>query len=133
MPITYTENYTVQPSDIDENQHMNNIKYVEWVQEISKAHWFHLVKPHGYDKEYFWVVINHNITYKASALEGHELEIKTYVEKFEGVYSWRRVIITNLTTGKMCMNALTQWCLLNFKTKRISRIPQSFYELMTDL
>jgi len=130
MPRTYTQKYTVQASDIDENQHMNNIKYVEWVQEISKNHWFHLIKDHDYDKSYFWVVINHNIDFKSAALEGDELEITTYVEKIEGVFSWRRVIIKNLKTGKTCMNALTKWCLLSQETKRICRIPKMFYEFM---
>lgn len=132
MTPTYIEKYTVQASDIDENQHMNNIKYVEWVQEISKRHWLNLVTPYGYDKEYFWVVINHNIDYKAAAHEGEEIEIKTYVEKLEGVYSYRRVIITNLTLGKKCMSALTKWCLLSAESKRICRIPEKFYQLMSD-
>ena len=132
MTPTYIEKYTVQASDIDENNHMNNVKYVEWVQEISKKHWFKLVTPHGYDKEYFWVVINHNIDYKAPALEGEEIEIKTFVEKFEGVYSFRRVIITNLNTGKICMSALTKWCLLSYETKRICRIPEEFNQLMME-
>lgn len=130
MPKIYTEEYTVQASDIDENNHMNNVKYVEWVQEISKHHWFKLVGSLGYDKKYFWVVINHNIDFKSAALLGDQLVIETYVEKFEGVFSFRRVIIRGKTNGKIHMKALTKWCMLSSETRRICRIPQEFDELL---
>jgi acyl-CoA thioesterase FadM len=30
---------TIQPNDIDENGHVNNITYLKWVQDIAIAHW----------------------------------------------------------------------------------------------
>ena len=29
----------VKTNDLDELNHVNNIRYVEWVQNIAKAHW----------------------------------------------------------------------------------------------
>lgn len=132
MPIIYKENYTVQMHDIDENNHMNNVRYVEFIQEISKRHWLELVSPYNIVDDYYWVVLNHNINYRSSALLNDELVIETYVEKFEGVYSYRRVIVKHKDSGKECMNALTKWCLLSAKTQRICRIPDSFFEIMLE-
>lgn len=132
MAIIYTESYKVNISDIDENNHMNNVRYVELVQEITKQHWLKLIKGYNYNEEYYWVVLNHNIDFRSSALLNDELIIETYVEKLEGVYSYRRVIIKHKDTEKVCMNALTKWCLINADNQRISRIPQAFYDLMLE-
>ncbi len=36
MNNLFTKTYTVQKHDIDELNHVSNIKYVEWIQEIRK-------------------------------------------------------------------------------------------------
>ena len=36
---TYSEAFDVVPNDLDDLNHVNNIRYVEWIQEISKRHW----------------------------------------------------------------------------------------------
>lgn len=133
MPITYSENYTVQTKDIDENKHMNNVRYVYLVQEISKNHWFHLVDKQSYAEDYYWVIINHNITYHTSAFLNDELIIETYVEKIDRLYSYRRVIVKHKTSGKVCMNALTKWCLMSATTRRVCRIPQEFSDIVLGL
>ena len=132
MPVTHIENYTVSETDIDQNDHMNNVRYVELIQEISKHHWFKLVENYDYDEDYYWVVLNHNIDYRASALLNDELLIETYVEKIDKLYSHRRVIIKHKVSGKICMNALTRWCLMNANTRKICRIPESFIQMLID-
>ena len=39
---TYSEAFDVVPNDLDDLNHVNNIRYVEWIQEISKRHWNHV-------------------------------------------------------------------------------------------
>ena len=132
MPITYSENYTVQAHDIDENKHMNNVRYVVLIQEISKRHWYNIVNQKSYNDDYYWVVINHNINYRSSALLNEELIIETFVEKIDKLYSYRRVIVKQKTSGKECMNALTKWCLISAETRRVCRIPEAFIDMFMD-
>ena len=57
---------TVTEKDLDELNHVNNIRYVEWVQEIAKQHW---LKKASQDtlENFFWVMTNHCIEYKNEA------------------------------------------------------------------
>ncbi|MFN9865141.1 MAG: acyl-CoA thioesterase, partial [Bacteroidota bacterium] len=37
--------FQVNPQDIDELNHVNNVVYVRWVQEIAQAHWDAVASP----------------------------------------------------------------------------------------
>jgi acyl-CoA thioester hydrolase len=120
---TYFKNFKVQKADIDELNHVSNIKYVEWIQEISKEHWFNAIENKISKSTYIWVIANHNITYLRPALLNEELLINTYVRKFEGKFSYRIVEISNAKTNKLLMKAETKWCLMNpinFKTINVT-------------
>lgn len=129
MKEIYTEEYTVKERDIDELNHVNNIRYVEWIQEISKAHWSAITHDTIFAEKYLWVVSSHYIEYKSQALLNDILEISTYVEKLEGVLSHRVVEIKNKATGKLLMKSLTKWCMMYRQNKRIARIPQELSDL----
>ena len=36
---TYQKMIVVKPADIDELDHVNNVVYLSWVQDIAKEHW----------------------------------------------------------------------------------------------
>ncbi len=58
---------TVTKQDLDELNHVNNVRYVQWVEDIAKTHW-ETQTPSKILDAYFWVMINHFITYKSEAL-----------------------------------------------------------------
>jgi acyl-CoA thioester hydrolase len=122
MNNIYTKAYTVQPHDIDELNHVSNIKYVEWIQEISKEHWDSITRNTPLASDYYWVVANHNIDYNASAFLHQELIMETFVEKYEKAYSFRRVNVLRRDNHKTIMTALTKWCLFDRESHRICRI-----------
>lgn len=129
MSQMFTQEYTVQPSDIDELNHVNNIKYVEWIQEVSTAHWYAKTKSLPMSSDYLWVVANHFIEYRASALINDELIIETFVEGFEKAYSFRRVNVRLKKNDKLVMTSLTKWCMIHSETKRISRVTPEIKDL----
>jgi acyl-CoA thioester hydrolase len=119
----FSKNYKVQPSDIDQLKHVSNIKYVEWIQEISKEHWYAAIDGKISESVYLWVIANHNITYLRPAFLNEELLIRTYVKKFERKFSYRIVEIHNAKTKKLVMKSETKWCLVNptdFKTLNVT-------------
>ena len=120
--------HEVTTEDLDELDHVNNIRYLEWVQEISKKHW-QLLADQPTQKEVVWVVRNHNISYLQAALLGDTLDLTTYVEGIKGPLSIRIVEIKNRATGQLLAQARTQWCLLDAVTLRPKRIPQSISAL----
>lgn len=113
---------TVQPADIDELQHVNNVRYVQWVQDTAAAHW-HTAAPPEAQARYVWVVREHHIRYLHPALLGEELRCTTWVSSMEGVTSHRHVCIERATDGKLLCEAETHWILLDPATMRPQRIP----------
>src|SRR5947208_16070625 len=70
----------VLPGDIDQQNHVNNTVYVRWVQDVATAHWRAIAGPEA-QKMIRWVVLRHEIDYKAPAALGDELILRTWVGK----------------------------------------------------
>ncbi|RSK34504.1 acyl-CoA thioesterase [Hymenobacter metallilatus] len=118
----FTRLITVQPEDIDELNHANNVRYVQWVQDTAGAHW-HAAAPAAVQAQYVWVVREHHIRYLHPALLGDELRCITWVSSMEGVTSHRHVRIERARDGKLLCEAETHWILLQPDTMRPQRIP----------
>ena len=118
---TLEQEITVSVDDLDELNHVNNVVYVDWVQDIAKNHWYSLVS-NEIKKNYYWVLLEHQIKYLSPAFLNDRIRLKTYIEKTEGVKSNRVVEIYNLNSNKLLVNSITTWCLVNAKTNKPNRI-----------
>jgi len=112
---------TVSKNDLDDLNHVNNVIYIHWVQEIAKEHWKSLVS-NEIIKNYYWVLLEHQIKYLNPALLNDKIMIKTYIEKNEGIRSNRIVEIYNSNNDKLLVKSKTIWCLINAKTNKPNRI-----------
>lgn len=119
----FDQEVIVKAEHIDELQHVNNVVYVQWVQDVAKAHWESLA-PKDVQEKYIWMVLRHEIDYSGQAMEGDVLVAKTWVAWSEGVKSERHVEIRNKETSKVIVNAKTLWCLLDAQSKRPKRIEE---------
>ncbi|MFG6687355.1 acyl-CoA thioesterase [Mariniflexile sp. HNIBRBA6329] len=126
---TFETTLTVIQKDLDELNHVNNIRYVEWVQDIAKAHWLKNASP-KITKEYYWVMLSHYIEYKSSALLNDVIKLKTYVINSEGVTTTRIVEIYN-DAEKLLAKSETNWCLISSETKRPARITPEIIDLFS--
>ena len=105
--------YTVKSSHIDELNHVNNVVYLQWIQDIANLHWTQLKK--GVDTTaYVWVVIRHEIDYVGQALLGDSIVAKTWVGKTGGIRSTRHVEFYK--NNKLIVKAQTTFCLVNSKS-----------------
>ena len=127
----HSELLTVAREDLDELDHVNNVRYVEWIQEISKKHWIKATTPKIRD-EVVWVVKNHDIAYHRSAKLGDVLQINTYIQDTKVPLSIRIVEIKDNKTDKLIVKACTEWCLLDARTFRPKRVPESVQKLFQD-
>lgn len=121
MPV-FTLERSIETADLDALKHMNNVRYLSWVQDIARDHW-HKLSDGRWDKDYIWVVRNHNINYKRSALAGDPLRLETFVKDVKGPLSTRNVKFLNHSTGKLLAECDTVWCLLDSKTQKPVAIP----------
>jgi|TARA_B110000467_G_scaffold35887_1_gene32766 acyl-CoA thioester hydrolase len=118
---TLEKEITVSKNDLDDLNHVNNVIYIHWVQEIAKEHWKSLVS-NEIIKNYYWVLLEHQIKYLNPALLNDKIMIKTYIEKNEGIRSNRIVEIYNSNNDKLLVKSKTIWCLINAKTNKPNRI-----------
>jgi|TARA_B110000438_G_scaffold120016_1_gene117128 acyl-CoA thioester hydrolase len=113
----------ISKNDLDDLNHVNNVIYIHWVQEIAKNHWKNLVS-NEIIKNYFWVLLEHEIKYLNPAFLNDKIRLKTYIEKTDGVKSSRIVEIYNKDTNKLLVTSKTIWCLINAKTGKPNRITE---------
>lgn len=120
--------YTIKVSsnDLDELEHVNNVRYVQWMEDIAKLHW-NEVAPEDIKQKYIWMVVRHEIDYKGQAFKGDELLLQTYVGEHTHVTSQRHVVIRNKKTEKILIQALSTWCLLDAETKRPAKITEGMF------
>lgn len=125
----YEKTVVVGEQDLDDLNHVNNIRYIEWIQDISKEHWEKRVSKSVRDAS-IWVVRSHHIEYKNEARLGDVICIKTYIAETRGAISVRAVEMYHAETKKELIRSQTEWCLLNaksFKPMRISEEIRSFF------
>ncbi|MBC8304175.1 MAG: acyl-CoA thioesterase, partial [Pelagibacterales bacterium] len=89
---------TVSKNDLDDLNHVNNVVYIQWIQAIAKKHWKSLVS-NEIIKNYYWVLLEHQIKYLYPALLDDKIRIKTYIKKTEEIKSSRIVEIYNKDTN----------------------------------
>lgn len=117
----------VLPADIDEQNHVNNTVYLRWVQDVATAHWRAIASPEV-QQAIGWVVLRHEIDYKAPAGVGDEILLRTWVGQatrltFERFTEIRRK--TGLRGGidnELLSQARTLWCPIDAKTGKPVRV-----------
>lgn len=129
MMNKYSIDYTVVPEDIDELNHVNNIRYLELVQDISKDHWFKAIEGKIPPKKYIWVIASHHLDYFQPALLNDKLAIETYVKDFNRKFSNRIVKVSNKETGKLLFKSNTKWCLVDVSSDRTIDVTDDISEI----
>lgn len=124
----YSMHLKVTETDLDELHHVNNVRYLEWIQDISKKHWQEVTQGKFAD-EYVWVVRNHLITYHWAAVLHDVLEIKTHISSSKGAISTRNVEIKDHKSGRLIVSSKTEWCLLHAQNLKPTRIPEHITSL----
>ncbi|WP_241508016.1 acyl-CoA thioesterase family protein [Chryseobacterium rhizosphaerae] len=51
MDLVYQKQIKVTEEHIDQNQHVNNVQYVHWVEEIAAEHWDFLKHKTEYEND----------------------------------------------------------------------------------
>ena len=128
MGSAFDLSITVTQDDLDELHHVNNVRYVQWIQDISKDHWL-TIAPKALREGVIWVVMHHDITYKASAQLGDIIKLRTYIKNSHGATCVRIVEMSNATTDVLLVRSSTKWCLLNETSLRPTRISDAVKQL----
>lgn len=121
---TYSKPFLVPKTAIDENGHVNNVAYVQWMQEIAVEHYASIGGVEAQGPDATWVIREHRIEYLLPAFAGEEIEIRTWVENLRRVRSLRKYEFVRKSDGKTLVKGETDWVFVNAKTGRPLPIPE---------
>jgi acyl-CoA thioester hydrolase len=117
----FTVPLEIVPAHIDANGHVNNVVYVGWLQDVGTAHW-----NARFDEEtrarWSWVALRHEIDYLRALQPDATAVARTWVGDPQGPRFARYVRIED-GEGRLCAQGLSEWCLVDAKTMRPTRIP----------
>ena len=125
MPLSnvYTKTIIISPTAIDENGHVNNVTYVQWMQDIAVEHYSSIGGIEAQGQDATWVVREHKVEYLLPAFAGEEIEIRTWVENIRRVRSLRKYEFVRKADGKTLVKGETDWVFVDAKTGRPRAIP----------
>lgn len=127
MPISsiYTKEITIPKGSIDENGHVNNVAYIQWMQDIAVEHYASIggIETQGSDAT--WVVREHKVEYLLPAFEGEKIEIRTWVENIRRVRSLRKYEFIRKSDNKTLVKGETDWVFVDVKTGSPRAVPEA--------
>ena len=116
-PEEFEIRITVNPNDIDQLGHMNNVVYLRWVQEAAVAHWS-AAAPAADQAKLRWVVVRHEIDYKRPAVLGDEVIARTWVGTATRRAFDRHTELLRASERRVLARARTVWCPIDARTGR---------------
>jgi acyl-CoA thioester hydrolase len=127
----YKYNFIVPPSALDENGHVNNVMYVQWMQDIAVEHYELLggVEP-TQALNCTWVVREHKIEYLLPAFAGEEIEMQTWVADVRRVRSLRKYRFVRVSDGQTLVRGETDWVLVDVESGLPHRIPPEIVKVL---
>lgn len=134
MPVSamYSKSFSIPASAIDENGHVNNVAYVQWMQDIAVEHYEAIggVNPLQLIGA-TWVVREHKIEYLLPAFANEEIEVRTWVDNVRRVRSLRKYEFIRKADGKTLVRGETDWVFVDVKTGMPRGIPEDVYRVFS--
>ncbi len=124
--IVYTEEIEVQAQHCDLQNHLNNVVYVQWIQDIAIAAY----RSKGYSRDIdeknriIWFVRRHEVDYLAPAFKGETIRLATWVERATLSTFFRRTEFTRIIDRQLLCRAITEWCYFDAGRNRPAKIPK---------
>ncbi|MGZ9166063.1 MAG: acyl-CoA thioesterase [Anaerolineales bacterium] len=119
----YSRSFIIPNEVIDENGHVNNVAYVQWMQDIAVEHYASIGGIQAQGADATWVIREHKIEYLIPAFAGEEIEIRTWVENVRRVRSLRKYEFIRRSDGGILVKGETDWVFVDAKTGRPLPIP----------
>lgn len=129
VPGPFVHTVTVQPSDLDEFGHANNVQYLRWLEQAAWAH----SRALGMDMSAYrrlgagCVARRHEIDYLAPTFAGDVLDVATWIASCDGRLSmWRAYQVRRRSDGRTVLRGRTHWICVNLRSGRPQRMPPEF-------
>ena len=126
----YRYSFIIPDSAIDENGHVNNVAFVQWLQEAAMKHFESIGGvPLMRAVDGTWFVHSHKIEYILPAFAGEEIEVRTWIENVRRVRSLRKYEFIRKADNKVLVKGETDWVFINAKDGRPMAIPTELIKI----
>lgn len=124
MQPVYRFEIKVPAEVVDGNRHVNNVAYVQWMQDAAIEHsaaagCTSMTKALGAT----WVVRTHRIEYLSPAFAGDAVTVLTWIANFRKVRSLRRYKCIRAADGTVLAQGETDWVFVDANTGRPRSVP----------
>ena len=126
MAAAYQYEIEVPESAIDGLGHVNNVQFVQWMQDAAVRHsdlagCTAATTAAGAA----WVVREHRIEYRRPAYKGERLQILTWVVSFRRSFSQRNYKFVRVSDQAVLAEGETDWVFIDSQSGRPRSIPES--------
>ncbi len=130
MPKIFSYRFIIPTEANDENGHVNNVIYIQWMQDAATRHSDEQGCTRGLYQRLgsSWVVRSHHIDYLRPAFAGDEIEIQTWVCNLKRTRSLRRYRFLRTADNTQLARAETDWVYVNADTGRPRSIDKEVSE-----
>lgn len=128
MSSTFDLLRTVAAEHIDVLGHVNNVVYVQWMQDVATAHVdaIGLGLTQYLELKHAMVAVEHQVQYRKAALEGDQLVLRTWLSDLNALYSIRQYAFYRAADHSILFTGQTKWACVEIATGRPKRLSPSF-------
>ena len=128
----YSYEFVIPRSAVDENGHVNNVMYVQWMQDAAVRH-YEAMGGTGPTQAIgaTWVVRSHLVEYLSPAFEGERIQVLTWVADIRRVRSLRHYRFIRVTDEQLLVRGETDWVFVDAKNGSPRAIPAEVARLFT--
>jgi len=128
----YPYEFTVPEEAVDENGHVNNVMYVQWMQDAAVRHYEVMGGTQPTQAiGATWVVRSHMIEYLSPAFAGERIKALTWVANMRRVRSLRRYRFVRVADGQLLVRGETEWVFVDANTGHPRAVPPEVVSLFT--
>ena len=124
----FTHTFTVPSSAIDEYGHVNNVMYVQWMQDAAVRHVRSVTEFQDAENR-GWFAREHRIEYLLPAFEGEQIEVRTWVAEVKRVRILRKYEFRRKQDDTLIARGSTQWIYVELSSGRPLPIPAEVLNL----
>jgi acyl-CoA thioester hydrolase len=132
IEATFSYELVIPKSAVDENGHVNNVFYVQWMQDAAVRH-YEAMGGTGLTQALgaTWVVRSHLVEYLRPAFEGERIRVSTWVANLRRVRSLRRYRFVRLADGQLLVRGETDWVFVDATSGAPRAVPVEVAGLFT--
>ena len=116
---------SILPDDIDFMGHVNNSRYLNWVQDAVLSHWRNIAPPEAV-AAHLWVALKHEITYRKPAFLNDDVIATVVLEQVQGARAFYDTVIKR--GEEVLAEVKSSWCCIHADTLRPARLATDVIE-----